>query len=74
MWLLDLSLHAGPTPLMEAAKGKGATVANGQLAFLAGVAETLRRLTGRTGDAERMRAALGEYLGVAASDVAVVGD
>ena len=74
MWLLDLSLHAGATPLMEAARGKGATVANGQLAFLAGVAETLRRLTGSTGDADAMRAALGDYLGVAASDVAVVGD
>ncbi len=74
MWLLDLALHGGPTPLMDAAKGKGATVANGQVAFLAGAAETLRRLTGSTGDAEVLRAALGDHLGVAAADVAVVGD
>lgn len=74
MWVLDLSLHGGATPLMEAAAGRGATVANGQVAFVAGAAETLRRLTGTTGDVEVLRAALGEHLGVAPAGGAVVGD
>jgi hypothetical protein len=53
----------------------------GLLGHLPHFARTLREilgglglLTGSTGDGEVMRAALGEYLGVAASDVAVVGD
>ena len=74
MWVLDLALHAGSTPLMEAAKGRGGTVANGQAAFLAGAAETFRRLTGRPGPQDVLREALASELGMAPADVAVVGD
>ena len=74
MWILDLVLAAGPTPLMDVASQRGATVANGQAAFLAGAAEALRRLTGKAGDAAVLREALAGELGVAAADVAVVGD
>ncbi len=74
MWVLDLALHGGSTPLMEAAKSRGATVANGQAAFVAGAAEAFRRLTGKAGPVDVLRQALATELGLAAADVAVVGD
>ncbi len=74
MWVLDLVLTARDSPLMAAARERGATIANGQAAFLAGAAESLRRLTGTPGDAAVLREALASELGVAAAEVAVVGD
>lgn len=74
MWILDLVLAAGPTPLMEAATAQGATAANGQAAFLAGAAESIRRLTGKAGKADALREALAAELGVTTAEVAVVGD
>ncbi|HET7685782.1 MAG TPA: shikimate dehydrogenase [Candidatus Limnocylindria bacterium] len=74
MWVLDLVLHGGATPLMRAAKERGGTVANGQAAFLAGAAEALRRLTGSAGAADVLREALAAELGVSATEVAIVGD
>ncbi len=59
---------------MEAAKSRGATVANGQAAFVAGAAEAFRRLTGKAGPVDVLRQALATELGLAAADVAVVGD
>lgn len=74
MWILDLALDAGATPLMQAAKSRGGTVANGQAAFLAAAAEAFRRLTGAAGPVDVLREALASELGMAAADVAVVGD
>ena len=54
MWILDLVLAAGPTPLMDAATAQGATAANGQASFLAAAAESIRRLTGKAGNAEAL--------------------
>lgn len=74
MWVLDLVLHRGATPLMRAATERGGTVANGQAAFLAGAAEAQRRLTGTAGSADVLREALAAELGVATTEVAIVGD
>jgi shikimate dehydrogenase len=73
-YVLDLVLHHASTPLMEAARSRRGTVANGQGAFLAACAQTVRLLTGSTPGAEPLRAALATELGVAEEGLAVVGD
>jgi len=73
-FVLDLVLNHATTPLMEAARGRGGTVANGQRAFLAGSAQTVRLLTGSSPPAEPLRAALAAELGVPEEGLAVVGD
>jgi shikimate dehydrogenase len=73
-FVLDLVLNHASTPLMEAARARGGTVANGQAAFLAGCAQTVRLLTGTLPDADPMRSALAAELGVAEEGLAVVGD
>jgi shikimate dehydrogenase len=73
-YVLDLVLNRTSTPLMEAAKARGGTVANGQGAFLASTAATLKVLTGSSPPADSLRAALAEELGVPEEGLAVVGD
>ena len=59
---------------MEAAAARGGTVANGQGAFLASTAATVKGLTGTSPPVEVLRAALAEELGVPEEALAVVGD
>jgi shikimate dehydrogenase len=73
-FVLDLVLNRSSTPLMDAAKARGGTVANGQGAFLASTAATLKVLTGVAPSADGLRAALAEELGVPEEGLAVVGD
>jgi shikimate dehydrogenase len=73
-FVLDLVLHHASTPLMDAARSHGGTVANGQGAFLAACAQTVRLLTGSTPAAEPLRTALAAELGVTEEKLAVVGD
>src|SRR5688500_12514145 len=73
-YVLDLVLNHPTTPLMDEAKGRGGTVANGQGAFLAGCSETVRLLTGAAPQAETLRSALAAELGLPEEAVAVVGD
>jgi shikimate dehydrogenase len=73
-YVLDLVLHHASTPLMDEAKARGGTVANGQGAFIAGCAHTVRLLTGVTPAADTLRSALAAELGVPEEAVAVVGD
>lgn len=73
-YVLDLVLNRVSTPLMEAAKERGGTVANGQGAFLASTSATVKGLTGTTPPAEVLRTALAEELGVPEETLAVVGD
>lgn len=73
-YVLDLVLARPTTPLMEAAQARGGTVANGQAAFIAGCAQTVRLLAGSAPPAEALRAALAVELGVPEETVAVVGD
>lgn len=72
--VLDLVLHHASTPLMEAAREHGGTVANGQGAFLAGSAQTVRLLTGTAPPTDALRGALAAELGVGEEGLAVVGD
>jgi shikimate dehydrogenase len=73
-YVLDLVLARGSTPLMDAAKAQGGTVTNGQGAFLASTAMTVRLLTGSSPPTEAIRTALAEELGVPEEGLAVVGD
>ena len=73
-YVLDLVLNRASTPLMEAAKAIGGTVANGQGAFLASTAMTLKLLTGSAPAQDGLRTALATELGVPESGLAVVGD
>lgn len=73
-FVLDLVLQHAETPLMVAAKERGGTVANGEDAFLAACAQTVRLLTGTTPSPDGLRAALDAELGVPDEDLAVVGD
>ncbi len=73
-FVLDLVLSPATTPLMEAAQGSGGTVANGQGAFLAASAATVRLLTGSAPAADVLKAALAGELGVPEEALAVVGD
>jgi shikimate dehydrogenase len=72
--VLDLVLAPGSTPLMDAARERGGTVTNGQTAFLAATAATVRLLTGATPPMDAMRSALAAELGVPEEGLAVVGD
>jgi shikimate dehydrogenase len=72
--VLDLVLSTGSTPLMEEAKAKGGSVANGQAAFLASTAATVKLLTGTAPATDALRAALASELGVPEDKLAVVGD
>lgn len=73
-FVLDLVLAPGATPLMQAATAQGGTAANGQAAFVASTAMTVRLLTGTTPPVEAIRAALASEIGVAEERSAVVGD
>ena len=73
-FVLDLVLNRSSTPLMEAAKARGGTVANGQGAFLASTAATLKVLAGAAPPVDVLRAALATELGVPEEGLAVVGD
>ena len=73
-YVLDLVLNRASTPLMEAARERGGTVANGQAAFLASTAATLKLLTGTAPSADALRTALADELGVPEEGLAVVGD
>jgi shikimate dehydrogenase len=73
-YVLDLVLNRASTPLMEAATARGGTVANGQAAFLASTAATIKLLTGAAPAADALRAALADELGVPEEGLAVVGD
>ena len=73
-YILDLVLNRTSTPLMEAAQAQDGTVANGQAAFLASTAATVKLLTGSAPPADTVRAALATELGVPEEALAVVGD
>lgn len=73
-YVLDLVLNRTSTPLMEATSAQGGTVANGQAAFLASTAATVKLLTGTAPPAEAVRTALATELGVPEEALAVVGD
>jgi shikimate dehydrogenase len=73
-FVLDLVLNRTSTPLMEAAQAQGGTAANGQAAFLASTAATVKLLTGSAPPADTVRAALAAELGVPEEALAVVGD
>jgi shikimate dehydrogenase len=73
-YVLDLVLNRASTPLMEAATARGGTVANGQTAFLASTAATIKLLTGAAPAADTLRVALADELGVPEEGLAVVGD
>ena len=73
-FVLDLVIGGTSTPLLDDAQAQGGTVANGQGAFLAATAETLRLLTGEAPSAEILRSALATELGVPEEGLAVVGD
>ena len=63
-YVLDLVLTRPVTPLMAAAKERGGTVANGQAAFVAGCAQSVRLLTGTAPPLDALRAALAAETGV----------
>jgi shikimate 5-dehydrogenase len=73
-YVLDLVFNRASTPLIEAARASGGTAANGQGAFLAGCAETMRLLTGSAPATDVLRKALASELGVPVEGLAVVGD
>ena len=73
-YVLDLVLSTGATPLMEQAQERGGTVANGQGAFLASTAATVKLLTGSAPTMDALRSALAAELGVPEEGLAVVGD
>jgi shikimate dehydrogenase len=73
-FVLDLVLNRTSTPLMDEARARSGTVTNGQGAFLASTAETVRLLTGTAPPAEALRTALATELGVPEESIAVVGD
>ena len=73
-YVLDLVLNRASTPLMEAGTSRGGTVANGQGAFLASTAATLKLLTGSAPAADAPRGSLADALGVPEEGLAVVGD
>ena len=73
-FVLDLVLSHGATPLMEAATAQGGTAANGQAAFVASTAMTVRLLTGTAPPVDAIRAALASEIGAPLESSAVVGD
>lgn len=73
-YVLDLVIDRETTSLMAAARERGGTASNGQAAFLASAAATIKGLTGTAPPADALRSALAAGLGVPAASVAVVGD
>ena len=73
-FILDLVLAPGTTPLMAQASEQGGTVTNGQGAFLASTAATVKLLTGSAPSMDALRSALASELGVPEEGLAVVGD
>ncbi len=73
-FVLDLVLAPGTTPLMEAASAQGGTATNGQAAFVASTAMTVRLLTGTAPPVDAIRTALASEIGAAEERTAVVGD
>jgi len=73
-YVLDLVLSAGSTPLMAHATGQGGTAANGQAAFIASTAMTIRLLTGSAPPMDAIRAAVAAEIGAPAEGASVVGD
>ena len=73
-YVLDLVLNRATTPLMDEAKARGGSVANGQGAFLASTAATVKLLTGTAPAPAGLRTALAGELGVPEDAIAVVGD
>jgi len=73
-YVLDLVLQHAATPLMVAATERGGSAANGQGAFVAGTAATVRLLTGEKPPADALKQALAAELGVPEEGLAVVGD
>jgi shikimate dehydrogenase len=73
-YVLDLVLAAGSTPLMEAADAQGGTTANGQAAFAASTAVTVRLLTGTAPDMTAVNAALAAEIGAPDAGPDIVGD
>lgn len=73
-FVLDLVLAPGATPLMQAATSQGGSAANGQAAFVASTAMTVRLLTGTTPSGDGIRDALTRELGMPEDRSAVVGD
>jgi shikimate dehydrogenase len=72
-FVLDLVLAPGTTPLMRAATAQGGTAANGQAAFVASTAMTVRLLTGTAPPIDAIRTALAGEIGIPEAS-AVVGD
>jgi shikimate dehydrogenase len=72
-FVLDLIL-AQTTPLMEEAVSNDGSAINGQGAFLASAAATVKVLTGSAPKADTLRASLAKELGVPEETLAVVGD
>lgn len=72
--VLDLSLIATPTPLMQAAKARGGMVANGQASFLAASAIAFKLWTTQEAPADVLKTALDAALGTPEAGDAVVGD
>lgn len=73
-YVLDLVVDHEQTALMAAARERGGTAANGQVAFVAAAAATIKAVTGTAPPADALRAALAAELGVPEASVAVVGD
>jgi shikimate dehydrogenase len=73
-FVLDLVLAPGATPLMAQATERGGTATNGQGAFLASTAATVKLLTGNAPSMDSLRSALAAELGVPEEGLAVVGD
>jgi shikimate dehydrogenase len=73
-FVLDLVLVPGATPLMRAAMAQGGSAANGQAAFVASTAMTVRLLTGTAPPVDAVRTALASEIGVPQESSAVVGD
>ena len=73
-FVLDLVLARGTTPLMQAATSQGGTASNGQTAFVASTAVTVRLLTGTAPAVAAVRAALAVEIGAPDEGQSVVGD
>ncbi len=73
-YVLDLVLSHAATPLMTDAQAHGGTAANGQAAFLAGCAATIKLLTGHEASSDALKAGLATALGLPEEHLAVVGD
>ena len=73
-FVLDLVLAPGATPLMQAASALGGTAANGQAAFVASTAMTVRLLTGTAPPVDAIRTALASEIGAPEEGSAIVGD